>query len=60
MSQITDYFAGARSELKKVQWPTKKEVIRHTIAVIAISLGVAVFLGLFDLLFNRILEILIS
>jgi preprotein translocase subunit SecE len=60
MSKITEYFAGARSELKKVQWPTRQETTRHTIAVIAISLGVSAFLGAFDLLFNKVLEILIS
>ncbi|MBN1779055.1 MAG: preprotein translocase subunit SecE [Candidatus Buchananbacteria bacterium] len=42
---ITDYFIGARQELKKVVWPSKKEVIQHTSMVIAISLGVALFLG---------------
>lgn len=60
MSKITEYFAGAKSELKKVQWPTRQETIRHTIAVIAISLGVAIFLGIFDFLFNKILEKIIA
>jgi len=38
----------AWSELKKVVWPTKKEVIRITFAVIVLSLLVAAFLGGID------------
>ncbi|MFA5031339.1 MAG: preprotein translocase subunit SecE [Patescibacteria group bacterium] len=39
----------SKDELKKVVWPTKKEVIRNTLMVIGISLFVAVFLGLLDI-----------
>lgn len=60
MGKITDYLAEAKAELKKVQWPTRKEATRHTIMVIAISLGVAAFLGIFDFIFNIALELLIS
>ena len=42
---MTDYILGARQELKKVVWPSKKEITQHTTMVIAISLGVALFLG---------------
>ena len=48
MGKITDYLAEAKAELKKVQWPTRQEATRHTIMVIAISLGVAAFLGIFE------------
>ena len=44
----TNYIKLSIVELKKVVWPTKKEIIRHTLLVIGISLGVAIFLGAVD------------
>lgn len=46
--KITNYIKESKEELKGVAWPTKNEVRRHTILVIGISLGVAVFLGIID------------
>lgn len=60
MSKATDYVSEARAELKKVQWPTRQDTIRHTITVILISIGVAAFLGVFDFIFNLALEALIA
>lgn len=60
MSKTSSYLTEARAELKKVQWPTRKETTRHTVMVILISIGVAAFLGLFDYLFNIAIETLIS
>jgi len=41
MKQIITYFKGVWSELKKVTWPTRTDVIAHTIIVI-VSAGVAI------------------
>lgn len=46
----------ARLELKKVNWPTRHETVRYTIAVIAMSLLVAAFLGGLDVLFTYVLN----
>lgn len=55
-NKITNYFRGSYQELKKVIWPTKKETINHTLMVIGISLGVALFLGALDFLFTWLFE----
>ncbi len=55
-----DYIKSTKEEMKQVNWPTRKEVIISTIAVILISVGVAYFLGLFDLIFSKGLEKLLS
>lgn len=49
----------AKNEIKKVAWPTKKEVKQHTILVIVISLAVAFFLGLVDFFLTKIIEVII-
>jgi preprotein translocase subunit SecE len=45
------YIKSARTELKKVTWPTRKQTLNYTLLIIGISLGVALFLGLLDYLF---------
>ena len=59
-NKVVNYFKEVNEERKKVVWPTKKETMNHTLIVIGISLGVAVFLGgldyLFSIVFERILK----
>ncbi|TSC56534.1 MAG: preprotein translocase subunit SecE [Parcubacteria group bacterium Greene0714_21] len=55
-SRIVEFLKEARVEAKKVAWPSKKQVVRHTIVVVALSLFVAVILGAFDFIFATILE----
>jgi len=49
---ITTYLKEAVDELKRVSWPSKKEATRDTLVVIALSLGIALFLGVMDYIFN--------
>ena len=42
------YFRELRSELKKVVWPTPKQVLKNTLIVAACVLVVGVFIWLFD------------
>ena len=46
-------------ELKRVNWPSKKETIKHTLTVIAVLVIVAVFLGGLDFLYTKLLNNLI-
>lgn len=43
-------------ELKKVTWPSRQETIRLTIVVVAISLIIAFYIGIIDLLLAKALE----
>ena len=45
---ICRYFRELRSELKKVVWPTPKQVLKNTLIVAACVLVVGVFIWLFD------------
>ncbi|MFH1173224.1 MAG: preprotein translocase subunit SecE [bacterium] len=57
---LTDYIKSSYEELKKVAWPTKQEATNHTLLVIGISLGVALFLGVADYILAYLLEILLK
>ena len=55
-SSIGNYFRGARTELKKVVWPTRPEVIAASIIVLITALITATYVGLLDSLFAWILK----
>ena len=46
----------AKTELSKVNWPTKQQTINYTLTVIGISLAVAFFLGGLDFIFEYLLK----
>ncbi len=50
----------ATAEIKKVTWPTRAEIIRLTVAVVAISIIVGIFLGAIDLLLTKGLEFILN
>ncbi|TSC67241.1 MAG: hypothetical protein CEO19_303 [Parcubacteria group bacterium Gr01-1014_73] len=54
--KLVEYLKETRSELKHVSWPTRRQAIAFTAIVIAISVFVAIFLGLFDYLFTFAIE----
>ena len=46
--KVRKYFRELRSELKKVSWPTPKQVLKNTLIVLACVLVVGVFIWMFD------------
>ena len=44
------------NELKKVAWPSREEVTRLTVAVVAVSIVMGLLLGGVDLSFNWLVE----
>jgi preprotein translocase subunit SecE len=59
-SKIIQYIKESKDELKKVVWPTKQQLINHTLVVIGISLAVAAFLGIIDFGLTKVVEIIIK
>ena len=57
--KMVTYFRGVRSELKKVIWPTKKDLINYTGVVIIISALIALIVWILDLLINSGLSFII-
>ncbi len=60
IARIKNYFAGARQEFKTIQWPSFKQTRTLTLVVIALSLGVAIYLGAADFFLSRGLSKLIA
>ena len=60
MSKPVQYLKEVRAELLKTVWPSRKEAIRLTVAVIGVSLSVAIILGLADLGLTKLLSLVIK
>ncbi len=60
LGRSINYFKESWQELSKVVWPTRKQVIEITIAVLIISAVVSVFLGFFDFILSKGLEYLVG
>lgn len=59
ISKISAYFKGARQEFKHIQWPDTKTTSRLTLIVVVISLVIAIYLGIFDQIFQYALKLII-
>jgi preprotein translocase subunit SecE len=55
-ARLKSYIQDSYREFHRVNWPTKKETVRLVLVVIGLSLGVAVFLGVLDMVFVYLLE----
>ena len=53
--KIVGFLKEVKLEMKKVNWPTRKETVRYTLIVIGLSVAVAAFLGTLDFVFNTLL-----
>ena len=48
------YFKAMKTELKKVTWPTPKELVNNTVAVISFVLIITLIVFVLDTCFNAI------
>ncbi len=60
-NRIVKFFKEVKSEMKKVVWPSKKQVVNNTLIVIAAVVIVGVIIAIFDAIFRwGILELLLK
>ena len=58
--KVRKYYRELRSELKKVVWPTPKQVLKNALIVVGCVLVVGVFIWLFDFAAEWIIKQLLS
>lgn len=59
-NKIVKWFRDMRAELKKVTWPTKKQVVNNTLVVLVVVVIVALVLWGFDALASAIVDVIFS
>jgi preprotein translocase subunit SecE len=53
---IVHFYRETVGELRKVSWPSREEAINLTMIVIVVLVGMALFLGLVDLIGETLLQ----
>jgi len=54
--RIISFLKEVKTEIRKINWPTKKETLKYVLIVIGISLVVSAYLGGLDILLKFLLE----
>ena len=54
--KLVSFLKEVKLEMKKVNWPTRKETIKYTLIIITVSIAVAAFLGGLDYIFTTLLN----
>ncbi len=57
---IREWFRGMRSELKKVVWPSRKQVVNNTLVALVVMVVAAIVIWGFDELASMAVNLLIS
>jgi preprotein translocase subunit SecE len=55
-----EFFKEVKSELLKVAWPKRPEIIRLTAVVIGASVLVGAYLGGLDYAFTKVMELILA
>ena len=59
-ARVGKWLKDMKSELKKVQWPTRKQTINNTLIVIACVIVVGVFIWIFDYIAGSAIDVLLT
>ena len=59
-NKIQKWWRETVGELRKVTWPTKEEAIKMTKIVIVVVVATAIFLGVVDFIFSRLIGLLLG
>ncbi|CCH50518.1 preprotein translocase subunit SecE [Pseudodesulfovibrio piezophilus] len=60
VKEFVEFFEESKVEIKKVVWPTRKEIVTTSVAVLVVSIVIALYLGLVDLAFSKFVEAILS
>ena len=59
-NKATNYAKEVVVELKKISWPNKKEVVKATGVVLAVTIVLGAIVGVFDLLFSTLVGLIVG
>ena len=59
-AQKTSWFKGMKAEFKKIVWPDQKSLTKQTIAVVRVSVALALIIKILDMLMTYGIDILVT
>ena len=57
---FTTWFKGMKAEFKKIIWPDQKSLTKQTIAVVSVSVALALIIKILDMLMTYGIDILVT
>ncbi len=51
-NRIVRFFKEVKSEMKKVVWPSRKQLVNNTLIVIAVVIIIGIVIAIFDTIFQ--------
>ena len=57
IGKITKFFGEVRTEMSKVTWSSREELIYSAVIVLISMIAMAVFLGIVDFIFARLVHL---
>jgi len=57
IAKPVNFLKEVRTELSKVSWSTKKELLASTVLVITVTTMMTIFIGIVDLVLSRFLSV---
>jgi len=58
--KIGRFFRDMKGEVKKVVWPSKKQIINNTLVVIVVVVIAAILIGGFDMILSALVKMLFT
>ena len=59
-NRLMKFFKETKSEMKKVSWPSKDQLIRNTVVILAFVIIMTIVLSLVDFGFERLLSLIVK
>ena len=60
LEEFKEFFEQSKVEIKKVTWPTRKETVTTSVAVMVLVVVMTIFLGIVDATLTRIVRFILS
>lgn len=60
LTRIQQFFREVAAEFRRVTWPTRAEVVRSTVVVLAVVCVLAVYLGAVDVLLSKVVGVILK
>jgi preprotein translocase subunit SecE len=57
---VQQFFRDVAAEFRRVNWPSRSEVASSTVVVLAVVFVLALYLGMVDVVFSRIVGVILK
>lgn len=59
-TSLAQFVRQVKQEVSKITWPTRKETMQGSVIVIVMSVLIALFLFVIDMIFARIIQVVLG